>query len=70
VKISDGLQSFDIYDGKQIKNTHLFINNKELQLDKEYFPLAFSALKTVEGTLAIALQESGVPWFNINNCYS
>ena len=57
------LQSFDIYDGKQIKNTHLFINNKELQLDKEYFPLAFSALKTVEGTLAIALQESGVPWF-------
>jgi aminopeptidase YwaD len=56
------LQSFVIYDGKQIKDAHFSINNKELQLDKDFFPLAFSALKTVEGTFAIALQESGVPW--------
>ena len=57
------LQSFVIYDGKQVKDAHLVINNKELLLDKEFFPLAFSAVKTVEGSLAIALQESGVPWF-------
>lgn len=56
-------QSFVIYDGKQIKDAHLVINSKELLLDKEFFPLAFSAGKTVEGTVAIALQESGVPWF-------
>jgi len=57
------LQSFVIYDGKQIKDAHFIVNDKELLLDKEFFPLAFSAVKKVEGTFAIALQESGVPWF-------
>jgi hypothetical protein len=57
-------QSFEIYDGKQIApSTHFIINNKELQVQQDYFPLAYSAQKSVEGTLAIALQESGVPWF-------
>ncbi|MFI5152742.1 MAG: M28 family peptidase [Chitinophagales bacterium] len=57
-------QSFEIYDGKQIAlSTHFIINNKELQIQQEYFPLAYSAQKSVDGTLAIALQESGVPWF-------
>ena len=57
------LQAFDVDDGRQINNAHFFVNGKELQLDKEYFPLPFSATKTVEGSPAIALQESGVPWF-------
>jgi len=58
------LQPFDINDGKQIDDaTHFSINNNELVLDKDYFPLAFSAIKKVSGTPAIALQESGVPWF-------
>ena len=57
-------QPFEINDGKQISpDTRFSINNNELQLDKEYFPLAFSASKKVEGMPAIALQESGVPWF-------
>jgi aminopeptidase YwaD len=57
-------QAFDIYEGKQIDSTsHFTINNKELQLDKEYLPLAYSATKAVVGMPAIALQEKGVPWF-------
>ncbi|HLK26956.1 MAG TPA: M20/M25/M40 family metallo-hydrolase [Puia sp.] len=58
------LQPFDIDDGKQIDYTTNFtVNNNELELNKDYFPLAFSATKKVSGSLAIALQESGVPWF-------
>ncbi len=58
------LQPFEINDGKQINaSTELSINNIDLKLEKEYFPLAFSALKTVKGAPAIALQESDVPWF-------
>ncbi|HVM87438.1 MAG TPA: M20/M25/M40 family metallo-hydrolase [Puia sp.] len=58
------LQPFEIDDGKQIdSSTHFIVNNKELAVSKDYFPLAFSATKHVSGTLAIALQESGVPWF-------
>ncbi|MBS1597182.1 MAG: M20/M25/M40 family metallo-hydrolase [Bacteroidetes bacterium] len=60
---SGWLQSFVIYDGKQIKDAHFIVNDKELLLNKDFFPLAFSAIKTVEGSVAIALQESGVPWF-------
>lgn len=60
----DWLQAFEINDGKQINpGTHFFINDKELQLTQDYFPLPFSASKSVEGEPAIALQESGVPWF-------
>ncbi len=58
------LQPFEIDDGKQIDSTTNFvINNNELVLNKDYFPLAFSASKKTSGSLAIALQESGVPWF-------
>jgi aminopeptidase YwaD len=58
------LQPFEVDDGKQISDsTHFVVNTQELQLEKDYFPLAFSATKTVLGSPAIALQESGVPWF-------
>jgi len=57
-------QPFEVNDGKQINSgTKFSINNEELQLDKDYFPLSYSALKSVEGMPAIALQEIGVPWF-------
>ena len=64
----DGLngwfQPFEVNDGKQINpGTHFFINGTELKQEKEYFPLAFSAIKSVQGIPAIALQESDVPWF-------
>lgn len=58
------LQSFDVNDGKVVTDsTHFVVNNHTLQLDTDYYPLAFSANKTLVATLAIALQESGVPWF-------
>ncbi len=58
------LQPFEINDGKQVNEaTHFFINGNELKLDKEYFPLAFSATKSIQGSPAIALQENGSPWF-------
>ncbi|HEV3249629.1 MAG TPA: M20/M25/M40 family metallo-hydrolase [Puia sp.] len=58
------LQPFEINEGKQINQpTHFLVNNREFELEKDYFPLTFSATKNVEGMLAIALQESGVPWF-------
>jgi aminopeptidase YwaD len=58
------LQAFTIYDGKEIKPaTHLKINDDELQLYTDYFPFSFSANKSEEAAVAIALAENGVPWF-------
>lgn len=57
-------QSFDIYDGKQVNpSTHLFLNGNDLKLNTEFFPLSFSANKSTEAAVSIALSESGVPWF-------
>ncbi len=59
------LQSFEIKDGKQInKTTLLMVNGKELGLQKDYFPLAFSANASVaEIPVATSLSERGAPWF-------
>jgi aminopeptidase YwaD len=57
------LQRFEIYDGKDISHTQFSINNTPLILNTEFFPLAFSAVARVQGSPAIALQESGSPWF-------
>ena len=57
------LQRFEIYDGRDISQTRFTINNTLLILNTEYFPLAFSAHGKVDGSPAIALQESGSPWF-------
>ena len=58
------LQPFEINEGRQVDSTsHFIINSRELILEKEYFPLGFSALKTAQGSPAMALQEKDVPWF-------
>ncbi len=58
------LQEFEVNDGKMISpSTHLIINGSDLQVNKEFFPMPFSANKSVESMSAIALQESGEPWF-------
>lgn len=58
------LQPFAVDDGKVIDpSTYIKINDVLLQVDKEYFPLAFSAEKKVTGMPAMALRERGVPWF-------
>jgi len=57
------LQRFEIYDGRDITRTKFTINNTPLVLNTEFIPLPFSASGKVEGSPAIALQESGSPWF-------
>jgi aminopeptidase YwaD len=57
------LQRFEIYDGRDISHTRFTINSTELILSTEFIPLPFSALAKVDGSPAIALQESGSPWF-------
>ena len=57
-------QPFKIYDGKEVKpSTSLTINAEKLELYKDYFPFAYSANKSTEAAVAIALAENGVPWF-------
>jgi aminopeptidase YwaD len=57
------LQRFEIYDGRDISQSRFVINSAALELNTEFFPLPFSAQGKVTGSPAIALQESGSPWF-------
>src|ERR1700730_9137582 len=51
-------QAFDINDGKEIKTpSYFFINGSELKLNKDFFPLAFSADGSLAAMAAIALRE-------------
>lgn len=58
------IQRFAIEDGKKIEPTTSFkINGASLQLNKDFFPFAFSANKSANGAAAVALRESKEPWF-------
>ncbi|MDE3144962.1 MAG: M20/M25/M40 family metallo-hydrolase [Bacteroidota bacterium] len=59
------VQEFDIDEGKQAdaNNTFIKVNDKNAALNVDFFPLAFSASKMIKGTPAVALNESGQPWF-------
>ncbi|MFL5789284.1 MAG: hypothetical protein ACJ748_14585, partial [Flavisolibacter sp.] len=57
-------QPFIIDEGKIIGNrTKLSIDNKELQLYNDYFPLSLSPDTSIQSTTSLALQENGTPWF-------
>jgi Predicted aminopeptidases len=43
--------------------TLLLINGHELKLDDEFFPLVYSANKSLEAAVSMALKERDVPWF-------
>lgn len=61
---ADYLQPFDMAEGKQVNPaTFLFINGHELKLNKDFFPLVFSANKSLEAMPSAAIQESDMPWF-------
>ena len=64
-KGTDGfIQQFEINEGKQVTpNSYFKINGKSLELNTEYFPLAFSAQTNVTGKQAVSLRESNEPWF-------
>lgn len=56
-------QPFEINEGRiPDPGAYLYINNDKLN-PEDYFFLAYSAEKKVEASPAIALQESGMPWF-------
>jgi Peptidase family M28/PDZ domain len=59
------IQTFEINEGKQIlASTHLTINNSELPVEKEFFPLAYSGQGSIKTAYASpVLQEKGMPWF-------
>ncbi|HLZ89974.1 MAG TPA: M20/M25/M40 family metallo-hydrolase [Puia sp.] len=58
------LQTFEIDQGREVSRDAFFVvNDHPFLLEKEFFPLALSAATAVSGSPAIALQESGVPWF-------
>ena len=64
-KGTDGFyQPFEIQEGKEIKEGTLFsINDIKLEKEKDFFPFPFSALKSIEASPAVALQEADMPWF-------
>ena len=58
------IQEFEVNEGKQIDpSTRLMINSNKLLLEKDFFPLIFSANAKTESSAAIALPESGTVWF-------
>jgi aminopeptidase YwaD len=57
-------QPFEIQEGKQINPaTYLTIDGKNLELNKDFFPLVWSPNITIEALPSRALQEPGMPWF-------
>ncbi|NDA60402.1 MAG: M28 family peptidase [Chitinophagia bacterium] len=62
---TDGfVQEFIINEGKQPDTSTRFqVESTKLVLMKDFFPLTFSKPGIVSGSPAMALQESGEPWF-------
>lgn len=65
-KGADGfVQEFTIDEGKQAgaDKTFFLVNGKKMDLNTDFFPLAFSASATTKANVAISLNERGAPWF-------
>jgi aminopeptidase YwaD len=65
-KGEDGyVQEFTIEEGKQVDvdKTFFIVNDKRLELYKDFFPLAFSASAAAKGSVAVSLKEKDAPWF-------
>ena len=59
------LQNFDIDEGKHANaaTTYLIVNNNKAELQKDFFALAFSTNATVNGNVAVALNQANNSWF-------
>ncbi|MES2003629.1 MAG: M28 family peptidase [Bacteroidota bacterium] len=58
------VQEFEINEGKQIDAaTEWEVEGKKLLVNTDYIPLAYSAMKAVTGSPAMALSEKQQPWF-------
>ena len=62
-------QIFQVNEGKKIlPSTSFSVNEQPLILQKDFFPLAFSATKSANGTHAIAVNERNAPrFFDVKN---
>lgn len=57
-------QAFSIDEGREIAPSTVFsINGNALTLNRDFFPLVFSANGKINSSPSIALMESGEPWF-------
>ncbi len=58
-------QQFNIEEGKQFTAgaNSLLVDNKPLEISKDYFPLAYSPNAAITGTASLDLQEREEPWF-------
>jgi len=60
----DFIQTFEVNEGKMISGkTALWINGKQLTVNKDFFPLISSRNGALNTSAAIALPEGGAPWF-------
>lgn len=58
------LQPFEVYEGRQVAaSTHFTVAGKLLELNREFFPMPYSANASVEALPSMALHEEGMPWF-------
>jgi hypothetical protein len=58
------VQEFFVQEGRLPDSaTRLMVGGRSLQLMKDFFPLAYSPSAKVTGSPAMALRESGEPWF-------
>ncbi len=58
------LQAFEINDGRALSDaSYLIINGNRLEAMKDFFPLSYCPDGSLKGSAAVALQESGTPWF-------
>lgn len=63
---TDGFfQPFDVKEGKQFtEGANIFlVDGDSLQLNKDFYPLAYSANSSINGTASRDLQEREEPWF-------
>ncbi len=62
---TDYIQEFEIDEGRQFseRNNFLIVNDQKPELKKDYYPLAYSANTSAEGSSSLELREKGEPWF-------
>ncbi len=59
------MQEFAIREGKQAPadQNHFTVNGRQMELQQDYYPLAFSASTQVSGSCSPGLREKDLPWF-------
>ncbi|MEO6406051.1 MAG: M20/M25/M40 family metallo-hydrolase [Ferruginibacter sp.] len=60
----DYIQAFEVAEGKEIlPANNLTVNDKKLELYKDYFPFTYSANASLQTSASRSLNENGAAWF-------